>query len=123
MRLSDDEIKTMQAYLEITPSGEAHEYIERLQTLGVYIARSGVLLAEAKKQLHFKQAEFYESHAEWLSKFSPSQVKEYMKARCYDEQYYVDWLDRINATCVHQSEGLRTLISYAKMEMTIDKNF
>lgn len=117
-----EEIEKMQGYLETDFSGcSPEEYKERLQTLSVYMARSGALLSQAKMDLNYKVSEFYESHYEFIKRFSPSQAKEYMKARCYEEQYYVDILDRINATCVHQSNNIITLLSYAKQELILTK--
>ena len=49
-----EEAAEMQAYLEITPSDNPAELSDRIKTLAVYQARSGYMLAEAKKTLSEK---------------------------------------------------------------------
>ena len=38
-----------------------------------------------------------------------------------DESYLVDRLDRLNAACTHQLDALRTLLSYEKEAMRLNK--
>lgn len=112
-----EEIDNIRCYIEGEIIKEPNAYIDRLQNTTTYLARTGVLLAEAKFILNNAIADIYKNEFELLKKLSPNQSKEYIKARTANEQYYVDLLDRLNASCVHQCENLRTLISYAKLEM------
>ena len=50
-----EEAAKMQEYLEITPSDNPAELSDRIKTLAVYQARSGYMLAEAKKILSDKK--------------------------------------------------------------------
>lgn len=36
---------------------------------------------------------------------------------CAEENKIVNWLDRINRTCVHQSDNLRTQLSFEKEQI------
>lgn len=112
-----EEIRTMQTFLESDFQKDAHVYTERIRMLGVYMARSGVLLAEAKYEYNDAMGRVYTEDAEILKRLSPMQTKDYIRGKLSVESFYVDWLDRINANCVHQSDNLRTLLSYEKTQM------
>ena len=38
-----------------------------------------------------------------------------------DEAFLVDRLDRLNSSCVHQLDALRTLLSYEKESLRLNK--
>jgi hypothetical protein len=40
---------------------------------------------------------------------------------CKDEQYLVDWLERLNRAVTHQQEAMRSLLSYEKENLRISK--
>ena len=50
------EAMEMQGYLEITCSDNPDEVIERIKAIGVYRARTGVMLAEAKRMYRRKRS-------------------------------------------------------------------
>ena len=50
------EAMEIQSYLEITCSDNPDEIIERIKAIGVYRARTGVMLAEAKKMYRRKRS-------------------------------------------------------------------
>lgn len=115
------EAKAMQKYLETNTSGTIEEYIDRLDTLGVYYARSGAMLAEVKSLNNAEYAKLMccEEGRTLVSTFAPSIAKAYFKGLTAEYEALEVWLDRINAACNKQCDNLRTLISYEKQRAQI----
>ena len=112
-----EEAAEMQAYLETLPNDNPADLSERIKVLAVYQARSGYLLAEAKKTLSEKKK------AEIVNTILEIAKQNYLSAKAQnalvdsiatDEQFMVDWLDRINAACKHQLDAVRSLLSFEK---------
>lgn len=91
--------------------------IERATKIEVYMANTSKLLADAKWHYSdvFEQG-FIKAMKE-TSKFQASTTNLYLKALVKNFTYLVDWADRLNATCTHQLDFARTLISKIKAEM------
>jgi hypothetical protein len=114
------EATDIQAYLDITVSNEPTELTERLSTLMTYMSRSGEMLARAKKILRTKKTSEINKTIIAIAKqecLSASVQNALLDSICEEESYMVDWLDRINRTCTHQIDGIRSLLSYVKEEM------
>ena len=114
------ELEAMQAYLEITISENPAEVVERGATLQVYMARSGKMLADAKQELNkAMQSEVMEIIRKVAQDAGASHtaVNALVKSACRDQQYIVDWVERINRSCTHQLDYCRTLLSKYKEEM------
>ncbi|MDR1938767.1 MAG: hypothetical protein LBQ73_09780 [Tannerellaceae bacterium] len=114
----------IQSFLEITISGNPEEIQERIRDMMVYQARSGEMLAQAKKLLRKKKTTEISNTIIAIAK------QEYLSAKVQnalldsiaeDEAYLVDWIDRINATCTHQGDSLRSLLSYEKENLRLTK--
>ena len=112
-----EEAAEMQAYLETLPNDNPADLSERIKVLAVYQARSGYMLAEAKKTLSEKKK------AEIVNTIIAIAKENYLSAKAQnalvdsiatDEQFMVDWLDRINAACKHQLDAVRSLLSFEK---------
>lgn len=112
-----EEATEMQAYLETLPEDNPDALSERIKILAVYQARSGYMLAEAKKTLSEKKK------AEIVNTIIAIAKENYLSAKAQnalvdsiatDEQFIVDWLDRINAACKHQLDAVRSLLSFEK---------
>ena len=112
-----EEVQNMQTYLEIIPSDDTAELSDRIKTLAVFQARSGYMLAEAKKTLSEKKK------SEIVNTILEIAKQNYLSAKAQnalvdsiatDEQFIVDWLDRINASCKHQLDAVRSLLSFEK---------
>lgn len=112
-----EEATEMQAYLETLPEDNTDALSERIKILAVYQARSGYMLAEAKKTLSEKKK------AEIVNTIIAIAKENYLSAKAQnalvdsiatDEQFMVDWLDRINAACKHQLDAVRSLLSFEK---------
>jgi hypothetical protein len=107
----------IQKYLEITPSTNPVELQERIMTIMPYLALSGEMLAEAKRLLRKKKsaeisrtiiAIARESH------LSATVQNALLESIAEDEHYLVDRLERLNRSCVHQIDALRSLLSYER---------
>lgn len=118
-----NEALEMQTYMQDDCSDNPDEVIERLKQLNVYQARSGFMLAEAKKM-------YRERKASEIAKTIVKIAKEnYLSAKAQNaivdsiaqqEAFLVDWLDRINATCKHQQDVLRSVLSYEKENLRLN---
>lgn len=112
----ETEAAQIQAYLEITMSDDLNEAKERATALSVYNARSGKMLADAK--YHYNQAmkseimELVKLQAK--GQMSATAMNQLLKSLARNEQYLVDWIERINRATVHQIDLIRTFISLEK---------
>jgi hypothetical protein len=111
------EADKIQSYLEITCSNEATEICERLSTLMVYTARSGEMLAQGKRLLRSKKSAEISKTIIVIAKeahLSATVQNALLESIAEDENYLVDKLERLNRSCVHQIDALRSLLSYEK---------
>lgn len=117
-----EELAAIDAFLNITMSEDVQEAVLRGNDLAVYIARTGKLLADAKYHLNVKKkSEVFDTLRETASRAGATSkaVNAIIDSLCKDEQYLVDWCDRLNRTATHQLEWCRTIISKAKTEMAL----
>lgn len=105
----------MQLFLESDPPTEPQAMSIRLSELSVRMARSSYLLAMAKYEQDL--ALIKASRLKDLITLAPSVQKEILKSACAEENKIVNWLDRINRTWVHQSDNLRTQLSFEKEQI------
>lgn len=116
------EAAEIQAYLDITVSNEAAEISERISTLMSYMSRSGEMLALAKKTLRAKKSREISNTIVSIAKsahLSATVQNALLDSICEEETFFVEWLDRINRSCTHQIDGLRSLLSYEKEELRL----
>ena len=117
-----EELAAIDAFLNITMSEEVQEAVLRGNDLAVYIARTGKLPADAKYHLNGKKkSEVFDTLRETASRAGATSkaINAIIDSLCKDEQYLVDWCDRLNRTATHQLEWCRTIISKAKAEMAL----
>lgn len=125
MRLSKEQLEIkaqkMQAFLEERPGSEPNDLIERLEFLNILVAESGKMLADAEwyRDQIIEGTIMDALKKSYEEKLSPSALNQYVKAVARDYNFLVKWIDRINATATHQIDGLRSIISYRKAEMTL----
>lgn len=108
----EKEASEMQSYLEIECSDNPEEVLERLKRINVYQARSGYMLAEAKKMYRQKRASEISEMIIAIAKenyLSAKAQNALLESVAQDEAYLVDWLERVNATCSHQQDVLRSI--------------
>lgn len=96
-------------------------YDELIQ-LNAWKSFTGRMMAEAKRDLHIKKTDLYQSvinDPELKAKISaPSVIKDYISARCYDMQYEFDFSERVNSSLGYAIETLRSILSATKTELT-----
>lgn len=119
------EVYTMQSYLEITCSNNPEEIQERISVIMVYMARSGEMLADAKKTLRRKKASEISETIIKIAKegyLSAKAQNALIESIAEDQAYLVDRLDRLYSTCVHQNDALRSLLSFEKENLRLTKS-
>jgi len=115
-----EEAQKIQDYLDITVSTDPAEIIGRIGTLMAYMSRSGEMYAKAKQDLRAKKTTEISKTILTIAKeqcLSASVQNALLDSICSDESFMVDWLDRINRSCTHQLDALRSLLSYEKEQM------
>ncbi len=126
--MNTDDIKKeadeIQNYLDIVVSDVPEEIQERISTLMSYMSRSGNMLAVVKKILRAKKTTEINKTIISIAKtghLSATVQNALLDSICEDEAYLVDWIERINRGCVHQIDGLRSLLSYEKENLRLEK--
>ncbi len=112
----------MQHFLEQPTGDDPTVMIAKLEQLNTYLARSGYLLAEAKKMRNEHIKFSFDTKGSEIKSYPPSVVKSLIGAFTSKDSYYVDWLDRLNSSAVHIGDNLRTQISYSKEELRLTKS-
>ena len=114
-----DECREIDAYMGITPSDNIEEIVERGNDLIVYISRTGKMLADAKYHLNvIRKAEIMDILKIIIpEKLSAKVQNALIDSVAREQQYLVDWCERLNRAAVHQLDWCRTVISKSKTEM------
>ena len=102
----EKEIKEISDYLNTTCSNNPAEIQERISVIMVYMMRTGEMLAEAKKILRKKKSDEIQNMIIRIAKencLSAKVQNALLDSIAEDECYLVDRLDRLNASCTHQS--------------------
>lgn len=112
-----EELSDVQNFLDITMSEDANEAVVRGNDLAVYMARTGKLVADAKYHRDQKlRSEMIKEYQKLLD-FPASVAVKYTDTLVESETYLLTWATRLNASCTHQLDWCRTVISKAKAEM------
>ena len=120
----EQEIKEISDYLNITCSNNPQEIQERISTIMVYMMHTGEMLADAKKMLRRKKSDEIQNTIIQIAKENCLSAKiqnALLESIAEDEAFLVDRLDRLNASCVHQLDALRTLLSFEKESLRLNK--
>lgn len=118
-----EEANSMQFFVEITVGDDPNEWSERGSVLCEYMARSGKCLADAKYHLAEKKKTFIIQELSSLLdlfNYSATTQRELISNSCGDLERLVTWFDRLNRSCTHQVDWIRTLISKEKEEMKLN---
>jgi len=118
------EADEMQSYLEITCSNNPAEIQERIAAIMPYLARSGEMLADAKKLLRKKKSSEISDTIIAITKeghLSAKVQNALLDSIAENEAYLVDRLDRLNAACTHQLDALRSLLSYERENLRLSR--
>lgn len=109
----------IQMALECMNNPNIEAMIERLDQLGVYYARSGELLSEVVGMRDAAVARLFHDEKETIISLSPSLATKLVNSSASELNALEKWLDRINASCKHQCDNLRTMISYEKERLKL----
>lgn len=115
------ECSGIQSYLEISVSDDPAELAERLSMLCVYMARTGQMLADAKYVQDTQRSGLFAEHSKTIVKMPATIAARFIDSLTGEVNYLVTWTDRLNRTCVHQSDALRTLLSFSKEQLRMTK--
>jgi hypothetical protein len=112
------ELKAIQDFIEINIEEEEITAVQiRGNELNAYLARSGKILADAKYHRDEKLKDSVFENLEELLKLSATTANKYVDALCKEENYLVNWADRINRTITHQLDWCRSVLSKQKEEL------
>lgn len=115
------EIEDIQSFLEITTSDAPRELVQRLTDINVYMARTGKLLADAKSYQDKVVANVYAAHMDYISRVPATVAIKFVSSQCATANQLVTWIERQNRTLVHQGDNIRTQISFAKQDMSLQR--
>ena len=118
-----EEAMQIQSYLETTCSENPDEVIERIKDIGVCRSRTGMMLADAKKMYRLKRtSEITEKIVEIAKEgyLSAKIQNALVESIAVDEAYLVDLLDRLNASCTHEQDALRSILSYERESIRLN---
>lgn len=112
------ELKVIQSVIEVEMNEDIQEAIDRGNYCAAQLARTGKLLADAKIHRDRKLTSEVVTNLKKVISLPASTANKYVDAMCFDENYLVNWCERVNRSCTHQLDWCRTLISKAKAEMS-----
>jgi len=115
-----EELDNIQAELECVIPTEANACIQYATNMAVYMARSGYMLAKAKKAVRAKKTSEISNTIISIAKESCLSAKvqnALLDSIAEEEMYIVDWCERVNKSCTHAIELCRSIISKEKAEM------
>jgi hypothetical protein len=116
------ECAAMQEYLETRIPDEVNAVIERAKETAAYHARTGYMLACAKKLMRAKKSSEIGNTVVKIAKENYLAAKAQnalVECIASDEMFLVDWLDRLNSMCVHQIDLIRSIVSKEKEELRL----
>lgn len=111
------ELKEIQSQLEIEMTEEVQEAVDRGNYCSAQLARTGKLLADAKIHKDRKLNSEIVTNLKKIVTLPATTANKFAEALCEEENYLVNWCERVNRSCTHQIDWCRTLISKAKEEM------
>lgn len=119
------ECKGIQLFLESNFGDDPQSLVERGNTLSGYLARTSKMLADAKQIYNVAKGKLViELIDDIMEKKLSAKVQNSMvDSLCCEEKYLVDWIDRLNSTCTHQLDYIRSLISKAKEELKYTQDY
>ena len=119
-----EEARQISDYLQPTCQGNPPEIQQRIADTMVYVARTGEMLATAKQQLRRRKSEEIQNTIIAIAKencLSAKVQNALLDSIAEEEAFLVDTLDRLNAAATHQLDALRTLLSYEREGMRLNK--
>jgi len=119
-----EEAKQISDYLQITCQNNPQEIQQRIADTMVYVVRTGEMLATAKQMLRRRKSEEIQNTIIAIAKencLSAKVQNALLDSIAEEEAFLVDTLDRLNAAATHQLDALRTLLSYEREGLRLNK--
>lgn len=112
------ELNHLKAHIENISNESEPSMIQAniMQSL-TWLARTVTLMAEARSLMSIAQGNF----AAYVKDYAPSIAKLVIKKHTADIEKVVVFLDRANAMLTHGVEALRSVLSYQKSLMSVDR--
>ena len=114
------EAEEIQIFLECRVEDDANLLVERLSTLNHYLARTAVMLSEAKMIHDKSMLDTYMAYD--FYKMPASVVNKMVASMCGETSRLVTWIERLNRALVHIGENLRTQISFSKEQLKLTRS-
>ncbi|MCT4088804.1 hypothetical protein HZP82_15600 [Elizabethkingia anophelis] len=112
------ELQAIQDFLEEDFTDDNPEIIqERGNMLTGYVARSGKILADAKYYRDEKTKDSIFQEIRDITKLSATTANKYIDSLCKEENYLVNWSERLNRAATHQLDWCRSVLSKQKEEL------
>ena len=116
-----NKINEVAAFLEqVAPPDDPYALTERLSYLNAYMAWTGTMLGVAQKELLNAKKAVQVTHFDSLCKMPATVQRDFVENMCANEFALVKTLDRLNASCTHQGENIRTQVSFIKQQMALE---
>lgn len=119
-----EEAQAISASLQTTLQGSPEEIQQRMADTMVHVARTGEMLAQAKRLLRRRKSEEIQNTILRIARencLSAKVQNALLDSIAEDEAFLVDTLDRLNAAATHQLDALRTLLSYEREGLRMNK--
>ena len=118
------EANEISGYLQTTLQGSPEEIQQRMADTMAYVARTGEMLAQDKRLLRRRKSEEIQNTILRIARencLSAKVQNALLDSIAEDEAFLVDTLDRLNAAATHQLDALRTLLSYEREGLRLNK--
>lgn len=112
----EKEALQIQEFLEESISDDPESCVQRGNKLVVYLARTSKLLADSKYHKDKALANSIVRNLGEQAGAPPSVLNKLVDAACMNENMVMNLVDKLNRTCTHQIDWLRTVVSKAKEE-------
>jgi len=100
---------------------EPTQIMEQLTIAESIMVNSGKMLADAKyclnEAMHSETIKTLKELASQNKLITSTAVNQIIKSLCKDQQYLVDWCERLNRSSTHRADLARSIISKQKAEM------
>jgi len=113
----ESELKEINSYLQEQYDSRPDIIQERIKKICAYLSRSSELKANAKFLVDTISGEKAELLNREFPKIAPTKFQEILKKHTARENMILVLSDRVNSACSHQSEALRSILSYIKAEI------
>lgn len=119
-KMLEKEAKEIQHFAQSYPTDDPNVMVGRLTDLNRFMARTAMMLAEAK--LIQDKAMFDAYLAYDFTGMPASAVNKMVASMCGEANMLVNWIDRLNRTLVHIGENMRTQISFSKEQLKLTRS-